>query len=356
MIRTLMACTMLAGVVLAGPASAQAPGYAISKTSWGAPDLQGFWNSTSITSLQRPTGVDKLVVSEKEARDIVNDNPLIILTQQENDSEGRDPNDTSILNDKNADRGYNTFWIDPGTKLATVKGELRTSWIVDPPNGRVPFKAGARRSGGNGLPETNFDGPETRPLFERCLATETTAGPVMQNAMYNSTLQIVQSPDSVMILVEMVHHARVIPIVANAAAAKHGPDVIQNWAGDSVGWYEGDTLVVETRNVHPLQPSLISPAGKVTERFSRWSDGQVLYAFTVDDPSLYTQMWRGEMALNASKPIYEYACHEGNHAMPGILGGARELESKGITPTMGPGIAAGIVRPSDKAKQEGSDE
>ncbi len=356
MIVKLMACTMLAGVLLVGVSSAQPPGSAPPKTSWGAPDLEGFWNSTSITSLQRPQGVDKLVVSEKEGRDIVNDNPLIILTLQETASDGKDPNDTSILNDKNADRGYNTFWIDPGTKLATVKGELRTSWIVDPPNGRVPFKVGAKRSGGNGLPETNFDGPETRPLFERCLATETMAGPVMQNAMYNSTLQIVQSPDSVMILVEMVHHARVIPIVANAAAARHGPDVIPQWAGDSVGWYEGDTLVVETRNVHPLQPSLISKAGKVTERFSRWADGQILYEFSVDDPTLYTQVWKGEMPLNASKPIYEYACHEGNNAMRGILGGARELESRGITPTMGPGIAAGIVRPSDRAKVEGADE
>ena len=356
MIRILLAGTMLATAAFAGMASAQEAGYALPKTRWGVPELEGFWNSTSITSLQRPSGVDKLVVNEKEARTIVNDNPLIIITQQENDNEGKDPNDTSILNDKNADRGYNAYWIDPGNKLATVKGELRTSWIVDPPNGRVPFKAGVGRSGGNGLPDTNFDGPETRPLFERCLATETTAGPVMQNAMYNSTVQIVQSPDSVMILVEMVHHARVIPIVANAAAARHGPDVIPQWAGDSVGWYEGDTLVVETRNVHPLQPSLISKAGKVTERFSRWADGQILYAFSVDDPTLYTQVWKGEMALNASKPIYEYACHEGNIAMPGILGGARELESRGITPTMGPGIAAGIVRPSDRAKIEGANE
>ena len=350
MIAKLMACAAMAAA-LAGTAMAQhAPGYTPAKTSWGAPDLQGFWNSTSITSLQRPAGVKDLVVNEDQARVIVNDNPLIIITQQENANEGKDPNDISILSDKNADRGYNAYWIDPGTQLATVKGQLRTSWIIDPPNGRVPFKPGMGRSGGNGQPETNFDGPETRPLMERCLATETTAGPVMQNAMYNSTLQIVQSPEAVMILVEMVHHARVIPIVANAAAAKHGPDEIPKWAGDSVGWYEGDTLVVETRNVIPLQPSLISKAGKVTERFSRWNDGQVLYEFSVDDPTLYTQVWKGEMALNTSKQIYEYACHEGNFAMEGILGGARELESKGITPTMGPGIAAGIVTPSQRAK------
>ena len=351
MIRKLMACTALFGVVFAGTAAAQhAPGYAAPQTSWGAPDLQGFWNSTSITSLQRPPGVDKLVVSEEEGRVIVNDNPLIIITQLESESQGSNPEDLSILEDRNADRGYNAFWIDPGVKLAEVKGEIRTSWIVEPASGRVPFRQGAQRVGGGNFAAANFDGPETRPLFERCLMTETTAGPVMQNAMYNSTLQLVQSPGAVVIVVEMVHHARVIPIVANAAAARHGPSVIPKWAGDSVGWYEGDTLVVETRNVHPLQPSLISASGKVTERFSRWSDDQVLYEFIVDDPSLYTQTWRGEMALNTSQPMYEFACHEGNHAMPGILGGARQLESEGKTPAMGPGIAAGIVTPTQRAK------
>jgi hypothetical protein len=355
MMGKLLACTAMFGVLVTGAAWAQhAPGFAAPKTSWGAPDLQGFWNSTSITSLQRPSGVEKLVVSETEGATIVNDNPLIIITQMEADSQGSNPEDTSILEDGNADRGYNAFWIDPGVKLAEVKGELRTSWIVEPANGRVPFKPGARRSGGGNFAPANFDGPETRPLFERCLMTETTAGPVMQNAMYNSTLQIVQSPEAVVIVVEMVHHARIIPIVASAAAARHGPDVIPKWAGDSVGWYEGDTLVVETRNVHPQQPSLISKTGKVTERFTRWNDGQVLYAFTVEDPSLYTQAWKGEMALNTSKQLYEFACHEGNHAMLGILGGARELEAQGITPTVGPGIAAGLVPPSKRAKGAGS--
>jgi len=343
--RVVMAVSVLAlGAGVAAHAESK-PGYEGPTTSWGAPDLQGFWNTTSITSLQRPSGVDKLVVTEAEGRAIVNRNPLIIITQQEEARQGEDPNDLSILADKNADRGYNAYWIDPGSRLAEVKGELRTSWIVDPPSGRAPFKEGMGRSGGNGVPATNFDGPETRPLFERCLMTETMAGPVMQNAMYNSTSQIVQTPDSVMIVVEMVHDARVIPLVADRSAATHGPDAIKKWAGDSVGWYDGDALVVQTRNVHPLQPSLISDAGTVTERFSRWSDDQILYEFTVEDPSLYTQTWSGEMVMNASKPMYEFACHEGNYAMEGILGGARKIESEGGTPTLGPGTAAGIVAP-----------
>jgi hypothetical protein len=354
MISRLVACVLFGCWLPVGGALAQhAPGYSPPRTSWGAPDLQGFWNSTSITSLQRPAGVEKLVVSEAEGRTIVNDNPLIIITQQESEAQGSDPNDTSILNDKNADRGYNAFWIDPGTKLADVKGEIRTSWIVDPPNGRIPFKPGAGRAGAQHSP-ANFDDPETRPLFERCIMTESMAGPVMQNAMYNSTLQVVQAPGTVVIVAEMVHHARIIPIVANAGESRHGPDVIPKWAGDSVGWYEGDALVVETRNVHPQQPSLISKTGKVTERFSRWSDTQVLYEFVVEDPSLYTQTWRGEMALNTSKQMYEFACHEGNHAMLGILGGARELEAQGITPTVGPGIAAGLIPPSKRTKVAGN--
>jgi hypothetical protein len=341
-----LAAIIAAGVVSLPMASAQsAPGYQAPRTKDGRPDLQGFWNNTSITSLQRPGGVDKLVVSEAEGQDIVNNNPLIILSRQDFESAGQDPNNTDILNDNNADRGYNAFWIDPGSRLAQVKGEYRTSWIVDPPSGRIPYKQGVR-TGGTGYSPVNFDGPETRPLAERCLMSFSgAAGPVMQNGMYNNTFQIVQAPDHVVILVEMNHDARIIPLKAEGKSASHGPDVIPKWAGDSIGWYEGDTLVVQTVNAHPLQRSLISAAGKVTERFSRWSDDQILYEFTVDDPSLYTQPWRGEMALvKSSEPLYEYACHEGNYAMPGILGGARELESKGITPSLGPGITAGLPR------------
>ncbi len=331
---------------LANPAEAQAAlrGSASPESTSPAapksrPDLEGFWDNRSITDLERPRGVDQLVVSESEGAALVQRNPLIILTQMEKKSAGQDPNNTDILKDKNADRGYNTFWIDPGTRLADVKGQLRTSWIVEPANGHIPYKAGVT-TGGTGLSPVNFDGPETRPLAERCLYMYT-AGPVMRNVMYNNTIQIVQGPDAVVILLEMIHQTRVIPI-----GGKHGPKEIPKWGGDSIGWYEGDTLVVETINAHPLQRSLISPAGKLTERFRRWSDTQILYEFTVDDPTRYTQVWRGEMALNrSSQPPYEFACHEGNYAMAGILGGARGLEARGITPSLGPGIEAGLEAP-----------
>ena len=137
-----------------------------------------------------------------------------------------------------------------------MKGELRTSWIIEPPNGRIPYKPGAARGGGYAI--TNFDGPETRPQAERCvLGFSGSYGPVMQNGMYNNTMQFVQTPKQVTIEVEMNHDARIIPIVASKADAKHGN--VPKWGGDSVGWYEGNTLVVETTNVHPNQRGMITP-------------------------------------------------------------------------------------------------
>ena len=371
----LLACTALAAAALigAGGAYAQAPapapkaapaaplsqdvsaatsepGYKVPHTSDGRPDLQGFWNNTSITALQRSPDAKALVVSEKEAQRLTNRNVLIVLSKEDQATNGQDPNNTKLLEDKNNDKGYNSFWIDPGKSMALVKGQFRTSWIVEPASGRIPYKPGAARGGG-GFAQDNFDGPETRPQAERCiLGFSGSFGPIMQNGMYNNTMQIVQSPHAVAIEVEMIHDVRIIPIVASRADVHHSN--IPRWGGHSIGWYEGDTLVVETTNVHPNQRGMISSAGKLTERFSRWNEKQVLYSFEVDDPSLYSQVWKGEESLNTAPPLYEYACHEGNYAMKGILAGARELESKGIKPTMGPGIAAGLVLPRDEGGGE----
>ena len=350
----LLTATILCVGALMGVAGASAQqseaGYAVPHTKWGVPDLQGFWNNTSVTGMQRPGDAKSLVVNETEAERLVSRNLLIVLSRQDEATNGQDPNNTKLLEDKNPDRGYNSFWIDPGSKLATVKGEIRTSWIVEPATGRIPYKPGARNAGGYSI--TNFDGPEVRPQAERCvLGFSGSYGPVMQNGMYNNTMQFVQTPGQVMILVEMNHDARIIPIVASKADVKHGS--VPKWGGDSVGWYEGDTLVVETTNVHPNQRATITKDGKLTERFSRWNEHQILYTFEVEDPTLYSQSWKGEMALNSSEPLYEYACHEGNYAMPGILAGAREIESQGKVPGMGPGITAGIVLPRDETGGEG---
>jgi hypothetical protein len=367
-----MTCTRLslfapvAGLVMTlavAPGSAQsAPGYAIPHTAWGAPDLQGTWSNASITDMQRSADYPNLVMTPEEVRKMEGSDYYNNRTRE--DAKPTDLKTAKLLDgsDLLSGGGYNAFWVDQGTRVAAVRGEPRSSWIVEPADGRIPRKlaaavpaprpapgapgaptGAASRSGtvqGPGAVDRNagggfgsYDGPETRPIGERCLiGFGNTGGPVMTNVLYNNHYQIVQAPDHVAIVVEMVHDARIIPIVKDAAAARHGPGVIKPWLGDSVGWYEGDTLVVETRNVNPIQRGYISKDGKLIERFSRWNNEQIVYEFTVDDPTQYTQPWKGEMALNYSKePVYEYACHEGNYAMEGILAGARKQEKEGKT-------------------------
>ncbi len=350
-----------------GTAFAQttAPGFAAPRTSWGVPDLQGTWSNASITDMQREAEFPDLVLTQAEAAKMEGTDYYNISTREE--LRPSDTRDTRLLDGRDllSGGGYNSFWIDQGSKVATVRGTLRSSWIVDPADGRIPYKDPARRRGGAAaggsatsinaieryIPQTStrdpskltlggpipvtpargggegsYDNVETRPLSERCLiGFGNTGGPVMNNVIYNNRYQIVQSPTHVMILVEMAHDARIIPI----SKERVRPEAIKPWLGDSIGWYEGDTLVIETRNVNPLQRGYISAQGRVTERFSRWSEDQITYEFTVEDPSLYSQPWRGEMSMNATGPIYEYACHEGNYSMQGILAGARKLESEG---------------------------
>ena len=339
---------LLASFMIAAPVAAaqEAPrdgaAYQKRKTGWGVPDLSGFWSNTSFTSMQRPPGAAKLVMNEQEAAALTRKNTYTAARRQEAGASKVDEKSSAeLLADKNPSRGYNTFWMDPGIGYAKVKGEYRSSWITYPDNGRIPYtnegiSANTRAA--------NFDDYEIRPLAERCLMSFTgSAGPVLGNGMYNNTYQIVQSPNSVMMLTEMIHDVRVIPIVQSAAEARHGPSEIPKWGGDSVGWYEGDTLVVETVNSHPKQRSYITAKGKVTERYTRWSDGQIFYEFKVEDPTLYTQSWGGEMALNHSDELlYEYACHEGNYALPGILAGARKLESEGRPHPPQKAIFAGV--------------
>jgi hypothetical protein len=183
---------------------------------------------------------------------------------------------------------------------------------------------------------TGYDNPEERGVGERCLlGFFAPAGPPRNNGEYNNDYQIVQSPSSVVIEAEMAHDARIIPLFKTAAEARthHKPAAIKPYMGDSVGWWDGDTLVVETIDANPEGGGMarLSDKGKITERFTRYSEKQVLYEFEVDDPSLYTQVWKGEMSLNQSPGIYEYACHEGNYGMVGILKGGREADAKGVS-------------------------
>ena len=304
------------------------------------PDLEGVWTNASLTKLSRPDGLETLVVTPEEARVIAANTPIAGLEGGLDEGDG--VNDTPTAADEDfGTRAYNNFWVEPGANLALIKGDYRTSYVVIPENGQVPRLENPsydfeRRNFGSRY-ETGFGdarGPEAIPNAERCLiGFGNKAGPGMMSALYNNTYQFVQTEDYVMILVEMVHDARIIPIYDSAADARANrrPLVLEQWFGDSVGWYEDGVLVVETVNIDPLQLSQsavpITKEGLIIERFSRYSDDEIFYQFTVEDSNIYSQPWTAELSFYATDDgLYEYACHEGNYSMPGILAGARRLE------------------------------
>jgi len=214
-----------------------------------------------------------------------------------------------------------------------VDGKARSSMITTTPDGRVPArKDGApavRRAGATETSELTAgagrnDGPESRGLSERCVFMQTSAGPVLRPVLYNNNYRLVQGRDSVAIVVEMIHDVRIVRI-----GGKHRNDGVRQWMGDSVGRYEGNTLVVETINYHPEQQFYGASAQlKVTERFTRVAADRLLYQFSVEDPKVWDQPWGGEYEMFASPGIYEYACHEGNYGLYGILAGARAEERR----------------------------
>lgn len=326
----------LAGLFLSlclGPALPALADYEPPRTADGKPSLQGIWSNASITRLQRSDEYDKLIISDEELNNLTNAHPQVVRQKTDDHLDNED----GLLDgsDLGMGRGYNAFWIDPGKEFGRVKGSYRTSWIVEPADGQIPFSKQGRAMRGQGRTERDeAAGPEARSLGERCMiGFGGTGGPPMLNTLYNNTYQIVQTPEHVMILVEMVHDARIVPIVDSPEGKGAEFDAIDRWLGESVGWWEGDTLVVETRNWQPEQarqgPVYVSEQGKVIERFTRFADNQILYEFTVEDPVYYTQAWRGEISFNAVEgPVYEYACHEGNIGLEGILQGARVKEKQ----------------------------
>jgi hypothetical protein len=325
---------------LAQPKAAQA--YHAPRNALGQPDLEGVWTNATLTPFERDAKFgDRLAMTPDEAATIEKTNNKFIAASNA-------PTDPKIKTTdlpyecgrgfKGSDCGYNFAWTDPGTTVMRVAGTPRTSVIVDPPNGRLPPMTddGKKRLAAR-FKRSAWDGPEARSLGERCILSFGSAGgPPMTNLLYNNNYQIYQTKDEVTIVVEMVHDVRHIHL-----NAEHVP--FRQWMGDSVGHWEGDTLVVETVGLRPEQSFRgVGPNAKVIERFTRIGPRQILYHFTVEDPQTYTKPFSGELAFNASKgPIYEYACHEGNYAMPGILAGARELEKQGRDPGAGPRDAAG---------------
>jgi hypothetical protein len=303
------------------------PSYKTPRLAIGQPDLQGVWSNASNTRLVRPAQFKSLVMSNDEAAAARRAHPQNIRQATDDNQKEAD----GLLNGRDlaAGRGYNAFWIDPGTNYSLTKGSWRTSWIVDPPNGQIPLtddgrKILAARRTDRG---TGFDNPEERGMAERCIFFGGSSGPPLMNGLYNNNYQITQSRDHVIIVAEMVHEPRIIRL-----NAKHGPKELNKYSGDSIGWWEGDTLVVETINVNPAGggQASITPSGKIIERFTRYNDKQILYEFEVNDPALYSQVWKGEVGLNAAPTLYEYACHEGNYGLDGILRGGRANDRKGI--------------------------
>ena len=291
----------------------------IPRTSSGRPSFEGNWSNASITSLQRASPYKSLVLAPEEVDEATNTHPQVVRQRDDDEQSESTSFDGSDLR---RGRGYNAFWIDPGMQFSVVKGTHRTSWIVDPADGQIPYTDARSREG-----PANFDGPEGRPLGERCIINSGNAGPPMTNYLYNNNYEIVQSKDVLLIRAEMNNYARIVRI-----GGKHIDSSIGLLHGDSIGRWDGDTLVVETTNFHSLHANgmiALSRQAVVVERFTRESPGQILYEYTVTDPENYTQRWRGEMSLDAtSDRVFEYACHEGNYALPGILAGAREEEKR----------------------------
>jgi hypothetical protein len=281
-------------------------------------DLSGTWSFSTLTSLERP--------AEFAGRDSLTDAEAAAFAARTIERSNRDNRDTS---NREADVGgaYNEFWWDRGTTVAKVRGKYRTSLIVDPPDGRVPAltpaaqaRAAARAAERRAHPA---DGPEDRSLGERCLMFN--AGPPMMPGPYNNFMQIVQTRDHVVVHNEMIHDARIIPLDGRP----HAPAPLRLWLGDSRGRWDGGTLVVETTNfTDKTNIRGSSPELRLIERFTRTDANTLLYEFTVDDPSSFVKPWTVALPMRkTAEQVFEYACHEGNQSLQGILRGARFEEN-----------------------------
>ena len=323
----------LAGLMLAtaGTGAAQTPAKAspaAAKKAWtpprtpdGQPDLQGIWSSATGTPVERP---DELKGKE-------------FFTQQESLDWEKTMQARNRKDDKPGDPGvvgtYNDAFWEMGTKPVKT---LRTSIVIDPPDGKIPALTPAAAAARQQKIDRIFhpDGPEDLGLGDQCLMFSTGAPPMLPYN-YNSNYRIVQTKDYVAIYVEMVHDTRIIPLDGR----KHLPSSVRLWYGDSVGHWEGETLVVDTTNFTdkssfyfqlPYQVTTGPFADEnmhVVERFRRLDADTILYQFDVDDPTAYVRPWKGEYTMSAAPgPIFEYACHEGNYGLPDVLKGARAQE------------------------------
>jgi len=298
-----------------GPAAPKA--WTPPKTVDGQPDLQGIWTNATITPFERPAEfADKAFLSEKEAAEL----------------EGRAAGTRVDRAPAKGDVGtYNQFWFDSGSRVVKTR---RTSLVVDPPDGKVPLKPEAEAKRDYNAAH-NADSYEYMSLWDRCITRGVPGG--MFPAGYNNAYQIIQTRNSVVILYEMIHEARTIPLDARP----HLPSNVRLWNGDSIGHWEGNTLVVDTTNFNGkgwiatnasagrIKGVPESEALHVVERFTRLDANTINYEVTIDDPNVYTKPWKVAIPLNRDPTykIFEYACHEGNTAVENILRGGRAIDA-----------------------------
>ena len=314
------AALAIGGALPAAGQSGEPNDWTVPRTADGQPDLQGIWDFRTITPMERPSEFADLdVLTPEQAAAFRNET----LDRRDKDLRAED----GIGAQQDVANAYNQFWWDYGDQLTE---DRRTSLVVDPPNGRIPWlpaileeraERAARRTDTRGTRITA--GPEDRGLAERCILGFN-SGPPMNPSAYNNNVQVLQSPDFVVLLNEMVHNARVVPLDGRA----HLPDDLRQWVGDARGHWDGDTLVVETTNF--LRETSFRGSSRnlhLVERFTRADDDTLLYEFTVTDPEQWTQPWTAVVPMTKTEaPMFEYACHEGNYGMTNLLLGSRADE------------------------------
>jgi len=339
--RTTLLAFGAAVCALAAPAlasAAEAP-FKAPQTAYGAPDIQGNWTNASLTPETRPANLgDRATYTPEEVKKMEGK----VVEEQQQDAKPTDPNAPPPTKGGDAPPpgtraefaaaggavgGYNYGWLDPGAHVMRVNGEARTSIITAPGGKAPPFKSGVTPPDYRAMFRDVYDNPENRALGERCIMGfgRNAGPPMLANGFYNNDYKIVQSPEAVAIEVEMVHDVRIIRLNST-----HRTDGVRPWMGDSIGHWEGNTLVAETTNIpermayHGAWKDLV-----VTERFTRVGPGRLLYQFNIHAPSMWDKDWGGEYEFHPLQgEVYEYACHEGNYALRNILAGARAQEKK----------------------------